>query len=150
MEQRDIKFRRVHFIDEQKTIFHHCDEWGVNVGVGTHVANFVSPSTNNAALWFTDFQYTGFKDKEGVGIYEGDGFGNIPQLHCYVVRLDNGEWVLKFIDKRCKPISILDHKVSKSKITWNIYENPDLLNHIIATRIISTASQISTSTTQYE
>lgn len=66
MEQ--IKFKRAHFIDDAKTQFSHHTEWGVGIGQ----ASFISPSSNNFALYFTDKQYTGLKDKFQKDIYEGD------------------------------------------------------------------------------
>jgi hypothetical protein len=70
---------------------------------------------------------TGLKDKNGVEIFEGDIFGNIPQLRCVVVKEDDGAYKLHFCDKRIAPISILDHKVKNSDIEGNIYQNPELL-----------------------
>lgn len=71
-------------------------------------------------------QYSGLKDKEGKEIYEGDIFGS-AKLRCVVKREDDGRYVLEFLDKRIKPISILDQKVSKSGVVGNIYENANLL-----------------------
>ena len=80
----------------------------------------------------TLMQFTGRKDKNKKDIYEGDIFGTPIQLRCVVERENDGRWVLRFIDKRIKPISILDHKVEKSSIIGNIYENPELLNKEVA------------------
>jgi len=71
-------------------------------------------------------QYTGLKDKNLKEIYEGDIFGSKP-LRCIVEIEKDGRWILVFVDKRIKPISILDRKVEKSAIIGNIYENPELI-----------------------
>ena len=70
-----IKFRRVHFFDEEKTRFSHFTYWGVKLG---H-AEFVNPASNNFAQYYTDNQFTGLVDDRTEEIYEGDllsEFGN--------------------------------------------------------------------------
>lgn len=71
-------------------------------------------------------QFTGLKDRNDKEIFEGDVFGN-EALRCVVVREEDGAYKLHFVDKRIKPISILDHKIKKSKVIGNIYESPELI-----------------------
>lgn len=129
---REIKFR----VWNGQRMFHPCDpkcdtaiffyEWGFDV-----ISHFtgenksiVSSSQNKEVVLM---QFTGLKDKNGKDIYEGDIFGNV-QLRCVVVREDDGAYKLHFVDKRIKPISILDHKIKASKIVGNIHTNPELIN----------------------
>lgn len=76
---KDIKFKRVFFFDEEKTKFSHEHIWGVGVNETT----FTSPSQNNVAFHFTDYQFTGLQDSEGVDIYEG----NIVAVHKFCEEL---------------------------------------------------------------
>jgi len=67
---REIKFRRSHFLDPEKTQFHHEDFWGF--GVGMTGAVFTPPSTNNTALYHIDDQFVGVQDVSGYDVYDND------------------------------------------------------------------------------
>lgn len=131
MEQREIKFKRAHFFDEQKTKFSHFSEWGVNINDTV----FTSPSTNNVVLYFTDFQYTGLKDKNGNEIYEGDialHFGKFKR-ECkfnngaFGYEADLGEWGFISYDSNRYNLGFENGKLMKCEVIGNIYENPELL-----------------------
>lgn len=78
-------------------------------------------------------QFAGFKDKNDKDIYDGDIFGN-EALRCIVYQQEDGRWMLKFVDKRIKDIPITDHKIAKSAIAGNIYENPELIPQLQTAR----------------
>lgn len=71
-------------------------------------------------------QFTGRADKQGNEIYLGDVFGS-PALRCAVDQKDDGAFILRFVDKRIKEISILDRKVATSRVIGNIFQNPELI-----------------------
>ncbi len=126
---------------------HKCRAWTIDTreedkGWYCEVAGksyFVSrklPSITKNGCWAANFvevdpetvgQFIGIKDKNSKEIYAGDIFGNIPQLRCVVKRENDGAYKLHFLDKIIKPISILDHKISKSEIIGNVTDNPELL-----------------------
>lgn len=78
-------------------------------------------------------QYTGFKDVDGVEIYEGDILSK--DLHwgiriefkkgCFMVRdLDNVRYTNKCLD-----VPICNFDVSNWEVAGNIYENSELLSN---------------------
>ena len=78
---------------------------------GIHNSNFVL------------MQYTGFKDKNGRKIYEGDIIGNIPyhyeRYHYYIKDLD-GFFFAKYDDQMHIPFE-------ECEVIGNIHENPELM-----------------------
>lgn len=77
---------------------------------------------------FELMEFANRADRNKKEIYEGDIFGNILQLRCFVHRQYDGAFVVRFIDKRMRDISILGDQIQRSIIQGNIYENPELLN----------------------
>lgn len=75
-------------------------------------------------------QYTGFKDKNGTKIFEGDicGFCNSDdELTNYVILWFDGKWIVK--NNGVDDIDDLDlFFCNHSVIIGNIYDSPELLN----------------------
>jgi len=124
---RQIKFKRAHFIDEECNQFSHYSEWGVGIKGST----FTSPSSNNYALYFIDYKLTGLKDKKGVDICEFDIlksiYNSIGNLVCTPKLVyEDLRWVLKGTNGN---FEYLDYYESYTEllVIGNVYENPELL-----------------------
>ena len=127
---REIKFRRVHFIDKEKTIFSHIDYRWFKVDNRLDNTAFTSPSSNNFALYNIDYQYTWLKDKNWVEIYEGDIIKCTSWCpHEVIFKLDHWWNVLWWM-----PTFYLSWMGAWYQRTWdeeficNIYQNPELLS----------------------
>lgn len=77
-------------------------------------------------------QYTGFKDKTGKEIYEGDRlWWESDNDDRYEVRFIRGEWLLwhpgDSDNDRPSLARIINPSGSNVKVVGNIYENPELL-----------------------
>jgi len=126
--KREIKFKRAHFLDEEKKEFSHFTEWGVNIGF----AKFTSPSSNNFALYHTDLQFTGLKDKNGVTYCQND----IVRYKNNNYRLMKGSYKFELLgfneSSQDDPSDFFSEKAYlESDIIGNIYENPKLLESAI-------------------
>ena len=116
---REIKFRRAYFFDEECTQFSHYSEWGVRI----KGSEFTSPSYNNFATYFVDYQFTGLKDKNRKDIYEGD-----------LVRYKNGTSTPINIVHEGKNLTAYESNYSESYVVFykgcfSLHNEPTMENH---------------------
>lgn len=125
---REIKFRA--WAKKEKAMLRNCGiltgpsvAWISQCDAGTAI----NPSSDKFKL----MQYTGLKDKNGVGIYEWDlvkyGTDTIP----YTVSWVNGGFILSATAHEAAPdgnhMLLGKYNMAVIEVIGNIYENPEFL-----------------------
>lgn len=77
--------------------------------------------------FFEIVQYTGFKDKNGKDIYEGDIVKGTTFRGIVEWSERYGKYWIKLADNRHGKTTALYHNAYAIEITGNIYENPELV-----------------------
>lgn len=74
--------------------------------------------------------FTGFHDKNGKEIYEGDILSNAPQK--IEVRWDSifGRWFGHYLDNRGTSYFWMGNEFKNYEVIGNIYENPELMKEL--------------------
>lgn len=128
---REIKFRAWDF-EEYEMIYNveRTYDFGCS-GFGASEPSFADVLEDNERYMI--MQYTGLKDEENKGIYEGDiiegGYlnplSNEFMSKKYIVEYDKGSFIGKLIGH--SPYGDTWIHFIKGKVIGNIYENPELL-----------------------
>lgn len=139
MNQREIKFKRAFFFDEQHKQFSHFQEWGFNTG--KFKAQFTGPGENNKAVYTIDLQYTGQETVNGQQVYEGekvkfcvfDAFSHEKHREGFIVYSGSRFMIWKTPDSEFYgsdggyDLDVQIQMDDEFEVIGNIYENPELL-----------------------
>jgi len=120
--QREIKFKRFYFRNEDKTDLICSRIWGMKI----NNSEFTAPTNVSLSCSYIDCQFIGLEDKNGIEIYEGyivNCNGNIGQI-VYSLN-DDAYQIAGFVFKTDGVEYRID--TDNFEVIGNIYENPELL-----------------------
>lgn len=94
--------------------------------IATHTSQDILRKVLQAIVWV---EYTGFLDRNGKEIYEGDIMSDGQSMNRVVIWDDRrGMWALDGADL---PSEQLSHHITQVVYIGNKYENPELLEKIV-------------------
>ena len=90
---------------------------------------WTGPITSDPETFETIGQFTGFKDKNSVEIFEGDIWKR--EVYIGAIEFKSGQWIL-VVYIFDTPMRFLEfpNKAGTGKVIGNIYENSDLLKEV--------------------
>lgn len=98
-------------------------------------ANSNLPTKKGYSHKYIVMQYTGLKDADGKGVYEGDILEFVAVKTKWIVNYRNGAFTISYQNSNINILydcAIEDGILTHMKIIGNIYENPELLKQGIS------------------
>lgn len=101
--------KKKYFLSDIPNIKENCDVWNVLPIVYVR-------------------EFTGFKDKKGKEIYEGDLIKTFAGIGEIIWQSHSGEWIVKLLSEGRGYVDIDFKRSQEWNIMGNVHETPELLN----------------------